>query len=44
MKTSGKIGSNGVYMLDNVEKHFETNMYIHTAFGTVISYSFVCRY
>jgi len=28
MKASGKIGSNGVYMSDNVEKRFETN--IHT--------------
>jgi len=26
MKASGKIGSNGVYVSDNVEKRFETDM------------------
>jgi hypothetical protein len=32
MKASGKIGSNGVYVSDNVEKSFGTNVhkYIHT--------------
>ena len=26
MKTSGKIGNNGVYVSDNVEKRFETDI------------------
>jgi hypothetical protein len=30
MKASGKIGSNGVYVSDNVEKRFEPDIYIHT--------------
>jgi hypothetical protein len=30
MKTSGKIGSNGVYVSENVEKRFETDIYTHT--------------
>jgi len=29
MKASGKIGSNGVYVSDNVEKRFETDIYIY---------------
>ena len=29
MEASGKIGSNGVKVLDNVEKHFETDIYIY---------------
>ena len=29
MKASGKIGSNGVYVSDNIEKRFETNIYVH---------------
>jgi hypothetical protein len=29
MKASGKIGSNGIYVSDNVEKRFETDIYIH---------------
>jgi hypothetical protein len=31
MKASGKIGSNGVYVSDNVERRFETDIYIHTS-------------
>jgi len=27
MKANGKIGSSGVWVLDNVEKRFETNIY-----------------
>ena len=32
MKASGKIGSNGVWVSDNVERRFETDIrvYIHT--------------
>jgi hypothetical protein len=30
MKASGKIGSNGVKVLDKVEKRFETDMYIYS--------------
>jgi len=30
MKASGKMGSNGVYVSDNVEKRFEPDIYIHT--------------
>jgi len=29
MKASGKIGSNGVDVSDNVERHFETDIYIY---------------
>ena len=29
MKASGKIGSNGVYVSNNVGKGFETDKYIH---------------
>ena len=37
MKASGKIGSNGVYVSDNVEEHFEPVMYIHICM-------YVCMY
>jgi hypothetical protein len=30
MEASGKIGTNGVYVSDNVGKRFETDIYIHT--------------
>ena len=29
MKANGKIGSNGVYVSDNVEKRFEIDIYIY---------------
>ena len=29
MKANGKIGSNGVQVSDNVEKRFETDIYIY---------------
>jgi hypothetical protein len=29
MKASGKVGSNGVYVSDNVEKRFETDIHIY---------------
>jgi len=29
MKASGKIGNSGVYVLDNVEQGFETDIYIY---------------
>jgi len=31
LKASGKIGSNGVKVSDNVEKRFEPDIYIHTS-------------
>ena len=41
MKASGKRGSSGVYVSDNVEQHFETDIhrYIHTHI-----YVYVCMY
>ena len=36
MKASGKIGSNGVQVSDNVEKRFETDIYIHIHKETVM--------
>jgi hypothetical protein len=39
MKASGKIGSNGVQALDNVEKRFETD--IHTYVNVEFSRKFV---
>ena len=36
MKASGKIGSNGVQVSDNVEKRFESDIYIHTYVYTYI--------
>jgi hypothetical protein len=35
MKANGKIGSNGVYVSDNVEKRFETDIYIFLRFGKI---------
>jgi len=34
MKASGNIGSNGVYVSDNVEKRFEPNIYMHKGIRT----------
>jgi len=36
MKASGKIGSNGVQVSKNVEKRFETDIYIHTYIHTYL--------
>ena len=39
MKASGKIGSNGVQVSDNVEKRFET--YIYMKFSAYMAFSFI---
>jgi hypothetical protein len=33
MEVGGKTGSGGVYVSDNVEKRFETNIYIYSYVG-----------
>jgi hypothetical protein len=46
MKASGKIGSNGFWASDNVEKLFETDIHTHTDLYRIVilSENVACRF